>query len=105
MERVKIIICLWVLLLAPAGCNSKSETEVDATAQGTQTGNKHASAARDDAEGPAEAVFTFLEAVRTGDDAKANEMLTQLAREKTSEIDMVVAPPGSETASFEVGEV
>jgi len=106
MERVKVMICLLVLLVAPAGCNNKSETELDATAQGTQSGNKHASGARnDDAEGPAEAVFAFLEAVRTGDDASANEMLTQLAREKTSELDMVVAPPGSETASFEVGEV
>lgn len=55
--------------------------------------------------GPAEAVFTFLEAVRQGNDEQAGGMLTQLAQEKTAEMNMVVAPPGSDTASFEVGEV
>ncbi|HVC98211.1 MAG TPA: hypothetical protein VND64_31360 [Pirellulales bacterium] len=104
MERVGVMICLLVSFVALAGCNNKStETESEATAQGTQSGNKLAR--EDDGEGPAEAVFAFLEAVRTGDDAGANEMLTQLAREKTAELDMVVAPAGSETASFEVGDV
>ncbi len=55
--------------------------------------------------GPDVAVFEFLKAVQTGDDKKASEMLTQKAREKTTEMEMVVAPPGSDTASFEVGEV
>lgn len=55
--------------------------------------------------GPEVTVFNFLEAVRTGDDATAADMLTPLARQKTEELDMVVAPPGSDTASFEVGEV
>lgn len=55
--------------------------------------------------GPEVTVFNFLEAVRIGDDKTAAEMLTPLAREKTEELDMVVAPPGSDTASFEVGEV
>jgi hypothetical protein len=32
-------------------------------------------------------------------------MLTATARQKKTEMEMVVAPPGSETASFEVGEV
>ncbi|HUY32719.1 MAG TPA: hypothetical protein VMV69_08040 [Pirellulales bacterium] len=108
MERVGVMICLLVLLVAPAGCGCAKSTEADsnATAEGGPAGNKEASRASDgEAEGPAEAVFAFLEAVRTGDDAKANAMLTQLAREKTAELDMVVAPPGSETASFEVGEV
>jgi len=55
--------------------------------------------------GPDVAVFDFLKAVQTGDDKKAADMLTKLAREKTAEMEMVVAPPGSETASFEVGQV
>ncbi len=54
---------------------------------------------------PDKAVFDFLEAVRTGDDAKAAEMLTELARTETAKYELVVAPPGSETASFQVGEV
>ena len=55
--------------------------------------------------GPAAAVYDFLEAVRTGDDQKAAEMLTTTARKKTAEMNMEVAPPGSDTASFQVGKV
>lgn len=54
---------------------------------------------------PDKAVFQFLEAVRTGNDATAAGMLTKLAREKTAEMQLVVAPPGSATAKFTVGEV
>ena len=53
---------------------------------------------------PKQAVHCFLEAVRKGDEAAAGQMLTDLARKKTQEIDMVVAPPGSETARFTVGQ-
>ena len=56
-------------------------------------------------EGPAAAVYEFLEAVRKGDDLGAERMLTSLARKKTQEMNMVVAPPGSDTARFEVGKV
>ena len=52
--------------------------------------------------GPDAIVTQFLGAIRTGDDAKAAQLLTPLARTKTSEMEMVVAPPGSETARFQV---
>lgn len=55
--------------------------------------------------GPDQAVTEFLEAVRTGDDIKAAGMLTPLARKKTDEMEMVVAPPGSDTARFAVSDV
>lgn len=54
---------------------------------------------------PDAAVKTFLQAVRGGDDRRAGEMLTQLARRKTREMDLEVAPPGSDTAEFEIGKV
>ncbi|HEX4148657.1 MAG TPA: hypothetical protein VHY20_06705 [Pirellulales bacterium] len=47
----------------------------------------------------------FLEAVKTGNDAGAAAMLTKLARQKTTEMQLVVAPPGSSTAAYQVGEV
>ena len=47
----------------------------------------------------------FLEAVRTGDDQGAAAMLTAKARKKTSEMGMLVAPPGSDTARFTLGVV
>jgi hypothetical protein len=53
---------------------------------------------------PEQAVHRFLDAVRRGDDVAAGEMLTDLARRKTQEINMVVAPPGSDTARFAIGE-
>jgi hypothetical protein len=47
----------------------------------------------------------FLEAVRTGDHLKADSLLTDLAREKTKQVDLVLAPTASQTAKYEVGEV
>lgn len=52
---------------------------------------------------PHTVVFQFLESVRTGNDKGAESMLTDLAREKTRAMDLMVAPPGSPTAKFEVG--
>lgn len=57
------------------------------------------------ANGPDRIVAQFLEAVRTGDDKQAASLLTPLARSKTEEMEMVVAPPGSETAHYEVLDV
>lgn len=55
---------------------------------------------------PPEAVVAqFLEAVRTGKDDVASNLLTPIARQKTTEMELEVAPPGSDTASFKVGDV
>jgi len=43
--------------------------------------------------------------VRDGEDEQASSLLTDLARQKTGEMDLQVAPPGSDTAQFEIGEV
>ena len=51
---------------------------------------------------PDQVLAEFLEAVRAGDDDKAARLLTPLARKKTSEMEMVVAPPGSDTAKYQV---
>ena len=58
-----------------------------------------------EAGGPEATVSRFLEAVRIGDEAQAAGLLTPLARQRTGQLDMQVAPPGSETASYEVGQV
>ena len=51
---------------------------------------------------PEAVVGEFLEAVRVGDDDKATRLLTTLVRTRTAEMEMVVAPPGSDTAKFQV---
>ena len=60
--------------------------------------------ARAETGGPATAVTVFLDAVRQGDDAKAAEMFTVTAREKAAAMNIQVAPRGSDTARFGVGE-
>ncbi len=54
--------------------------------------------------GPEAAIGKFLAAVKNGDDKQAASLLTDLARQKTTEMEIVVAPPGSETASYKVLE-
>jgi len=97
---------LWVaLVLIAVGC-SKSDKAVP-TPQGSAVAS--ASGGTSEAgrrlDGPAGAVHEFLEAVRTGNDPKATQMLSSLAREKTAALNRSVTPPASDTARFTVGKV
>ena len=69
---------------------------------GTSTGDNGTTATADG--GPEAAISQFLAAVKNGDDQKAASLLTDLARQKTTEMEIVVAPPGSETATYKVLE-
>jgi hypothetical protein len=95
----------WLLLVsgivALVGCGQSNKGAPTAVADGKHVASTVAPAGN----GPDRAVYDFLEAVRTGNDEKAAKMLTPLAREKVAEQHMVVAPPGSDTARFEVGQV
>lgn len=53
---------------------------------------------------PETVIGEFLAAVKKGDDKQASALLTNVARQKTTEMEMVVAPPGSDTATFKVLE-
>ncbi len=92
----QLLSSLVVLLVASAlaGC---SESGTDSSSR--------ASAKSQQASGADKAVHAFLDAVRRGDDKKASALLTDLARKRTEEVDMVVAPPGSDSATFEISEV
>lgn len=54
---------------------------------------------------PDATIREFLEAIRTGNDKQAESMLTDLARQKTAQADLMVAPPGSPSASYKIGEM
>ncbi len=97
MHRITWHIVGGLLLLIVAGCGRSTGPTADSA-----NGQASANAAGDT---PDKAVAEFLDAVRSGNDQKAASMLTPLARQKTAEVDMVVAPPGSPTAKFQVGEV
>jgi len=100
----------WMLLSAflvgvAAGCGS-SNPKGEAATQGTATQTAQTPApAKAEQGGPAEAVTQFLDAVRRGNDEIATKMFTPLARKRAAELDIQVAPRGSDTAKFEVGKV
>lgn len=70
------------------------------TAPGCSAGGSGGSSAA--AEPAKAAVITFLDAVKRGDDAAASGMLTKVARVKTQELGLSVAPPVNPTATYAV---
>lgn len=98
-----ILLPMAALAIGVVGCSrSDSQNAADLGVPVNQAASAAGAAAAPD--GPEGAVREFLEAVRTGDDKKTEAMFTRLAREKIKEMeDIQVAPPGSDTATFEVG--
>ena len=50
------------------------------------------------------AVVQFLDAIKRGDEARARDMLTAVARTKTQEMGISVAPPVNDSATYELKE-
>jgi hypothetical protein len=97
MRRATWIGLLGWAAVAALGCSSaKHEPPADPTAGQAATSSSAT---------PDRVVFEFLEAFRNGDDERATNLLTETARARTAEMDLVVAPPASSSAQFEVGEV
>lgn len=100
----------WMLPMAllaalAIGCGGPAqEPQSDSTAEVSQGASQTDGAAAQQKD-PAQCVTAFLEAVRRGDDAAAAAMFTGTAREKASEMNIEVAPKGSDTARFGVGQV
>jgi hypothetical protein len=78
---------------ATTGCSKSADTPAVEAAAAVQI------------DPPDVAVRQFLEAIRVGNHKQAEGMLTDLARQKTAEADLMVAPPGSPTAKFEIAEM
>lgn len=105
---IRSLLAACLLPLVMAGCGGQQEPAAapsgapaappaeNTTAQQTTTAPS---------ETPAQVVHRFLEAIRVGDDQLAESLLTPLALEKTREFEIAVAPPGSATAAFTVGQV
>lgn len=92
MRRI-VMTGVFSCLAVMAGCNKSEQAAVPAAPAPVPVA------------APQTVVAEFLEAVRTGADKVAEAKLTELAREKTRKMDLMVAPPGSLTAKFEVGAV
>jgi len=94
------MLSLAFLAATIAGCGGSEDSEpADPAGEGGDQ------AALSETAPPEAAIGKFLEAVRVGNDQKAAGMFTPLARERVAEMDIQVAPPGSDTARFSVGEV
>lgn len=89
MERASWWLVVLTTVVGFTGCGSSTDSPQSAGSQGP---------------GPDVVVREFLEAVRTGKDQVAGSLLTKVAHQKTKEMDLLVSPPGSDTASFTVGE-
>jgi hypothetical protein len=106
--RTTFFATLAAITLA-VGCGKSDTTQPTATAKAEADAAINQAAAQMVAGVPtdpiAKVVYDFLEAVRQGDTSAAGQRLTPLALKRTSEQDLVFAPPGSPTASFKVGGV
>jgi len=104
MWRKQWILWAAVLAVSVAGCGGSGDNpQKTGSGEGDQP-----SAARQagvQTNGPAAAVAEFLEAVRTGNDAVAMNLLSETAREKTLAQGKRVTPKASDTARFEIGQV
>jgi ketosteroid isomerase-like protein len=103
-------IFLALLLLTPffgalAGCGQSSADQVAAEQREGDDSDVATSSVVSEPADAADVVREFLTAIKTGDETRSNDLLTPLARQKTAEMDMAVAPIGSDSASFTVGEV
>jgi hypothetical protein len=96
MRRIAIFAAIVWGMAALEGCGNSETPPSDAQAQAQPKAPPV----------PPEVVTReFLEAVRTGDHVKADALLTDLAREKTQQVDLVLKPTPSQTAKYEIGEL
>lgn len=114
MERRYYAASLLITLLTTFGCSrpqeegttTSSADAIPAASTAALSPEEAAAAAqlKEVTGAPDAAVREFLSAVQVGDEERAGLMLTDLARQKTREHDLLVAPPGSPTAKFSVTE-
>jgi hypothetical protein len=96
MMRCILAMVFLASVLASGGCSGGANPPAEASA---------AEAPGRALPGPETVVRQFLEAVRAGDDLAADQLLTAAARAESEKSGLSVAPPGSPTAKFEVGDV
>lgn len=99
MKRNKVAAFLTMLALSAAGCGGGGPAPEQAATSAVPAATK------DSGPPPDAVVKQFLEAVKAADPLAADLLLTPGARAESEKSGMSVAPPGSPTATFEVGEV
>ena len=107
MERTPGIVWIGmvVFLIAANGCGDGASNAPTASISVGQQTAASSSAKPAVGETPVSTVAAFLEAVRSGNREAAQQLLTPLAVRKTKEHNLNFSPPGSETATFQIGTV
>ncbi len=107
MKRIATIFVAVLAAVMIAGCGggSDSNTTDGAASKPAASGQSAAAQASANTQDPKTAVTAFLDAMRGGDDKVAESLLTSKAREETARQNMVVQPPGTPNASYQVGRV
>jgi hypothetical protein len=82
--------CLVVTALSLTGCSASSAPQASSAMAATEPAKQ--------------AVVTFLEAIKRGDNETASGMLSKVAKAKTEELGMMVAPPVKPSATYSVSE-
>lgn len=105
------LIVVTLTVIGIIGCG-KSDGPVQQSAKSSDRGVQPTASIRapnpniqSKADAPAAACYEFLEALRTGNDEKAVQMLSNTAREKAAALGRSVTPPASDTAKFTLGKV
>lgn len=108
MRRTHILILSLAIftigVVGFTGCGKDTSAEKKKPATKTEQGDEGKNDAAN-LTGPAAVTYAFLEAARRGDDKLAKSLLTPIAQEEISRHKLNVAPPSSDTAKFDVGEV
>ncbi|NBV46441.1 MAG: hypothetical protein EBR86_12605 [Planctomycetia bacterium] len=82
--------CLVVTALSLTGCSASTAPQASSAVAATEPAKQ--------------SVVTFLEAIKRGDNEAASGMLSKVAKAKTEELGMMVAPPVKPTATYSVSE-
>ena len=107
MWKMRWLVMSAIMAIVVTGCSKPAGTTDSADVPNNAAGRSAESGGEDHAklDGPAAALKEFLHALRTGDDRKATEMLSTVAREKMAAQNRNVTPTASDTASFAIGAV
>ena len=89
-----------ITVISAVGCGSETSVPLSGNTPATTIAQE----LKVDTSSPETALEGFLDALRTGDDVQARLVLTSKAQQETEKHDLAVAPQGSSTAKFGLGE-
>lgn len=97
-QRLARVVSVWVASFVAGCCMLAITSQSGCSAGGAEPG------ATASVEPAKQAVASFLEAIKQGSEEQALAMLTDVARAKTQELGLSVAPPVKDTATYAIGD-